>query len=124
MKKILGLATGLLLTVFTFAHHGVTFNDAGDNYNKAEVATFNFSMGDDFTAEQINKAASYYTNYFTTSTAPNAEGGHNVSFTLVEDTDMSRKVIMRFFVSLEVSEIDVNGTHLELNTFMADYISK
>lgn len=124
MNKILGLAVGLLLTSLTFAHQGVIFTDATDNYKKEDVTTFHFSMGENFTADQIDKTASYYTNYFTTSVAANAEGGHNLSFTLVEDTDIARKVIMRFFVSLEVSEIIVNGKTLELDTFISDYIAK
>ena len=80
MNKILGLAVGLLLTSLTFAHQGVIFTDATDNYKKEDVTTFHFSMGENFTADQIDKTASYYTNYFTASVAANAEGGHNLSF--------------------------------------------
>ena len=123
MKKFLGLATGLLLSVFTLAQHGVTFDDATPEYNKASANSFNFTMADHFSLEDINKTASYYESYFTVSTSA-VEGGNNVILTLNEDTDMARRVITRFFVSLEVKDINVNGQHVELNQFITDYIMK
>ncbi|OIQ27862.1 MAG: hypothetical protein BM555_05935 [Crocinitomix sp. MedPE-SWsnd] len=123
MKKFLGLATGLLLTVFTMAHHGVTFDDASAEYDKASTNTFNFTMSDDFSIEDINKTAAYYVDYFSVSTSA-VEGGNNVIFTVNDDNDMARRVITRFFVSLEVKEIDVNGEHVELNEFITNYIMK
>jgi len=124
MKKFLGLATGLLLTVFTMAHNGVTFDDASAEYDKASTNTFNFTMSDDYSIEDINKTAAYYVDYFSVSTSAVEGGGNNVIFTVNDDNDMARRVITRFFVSLEVKEIDVNGEHIELNQFISDYIMK
>ncbi|MFT4599957.1 MAG: hypothetical protein ACI857_000124 [Arenicella sp.] len=123
MKKFLGLATGLLLSVFTMAHHGVSFDDATADYDKATTSSFNFTMANDFTVASINQTASYYGDYFSVSTSA-VEGGNNVIFTLNEDSEMARRVITRFFVSLEVKDIDVNGEHMELNEFITEYIMK
>ncbi|MEO9532825.1 MAG: hypothetical protein ABJG68_17525 [Crocinitomicaceae bacterium] len=123
MKKFLGLATGLLLTVFTMAHHGVAFNDASSDYDKAATTEFNFTMDSNFSLDDINSTAAFYTDYFTVTTAENGEG-HTVTFTLAQDDEMSRRVITRFFVSLEVTEIDVNGEHMEVNHFVMTYIMK
>ena len=122
MKKILGLAAGLLLTAMTFAQSGITFNDASDSYDKAATTSFHFEFSADYTAEDIDKAATYYTSYFTVSHAANDAGGNTVTIDLVEDNDMSRRVINRFFITLEVEQINVSGTDLTIDEFMATYI--
>ena len=121
MKKFLGLATGLLLSVMTMAQSGVSFNDATSEYDKAATTVFNFTLDENFSQEDITKTAAFYTDYFTVTSAADGEG-HIVTFTLVEDTEMSRRVVTRFFVSLEVNEIDVNGEAKELNDFISTYV--
>ncbi|MBK6525658.1 MAG: hypothetical protein IPG07_08940 [Crocinitomicaceae bacterium] len=65
MKKILGLAAGMMLTIATFAQGSVTFLDANATYDKTKVTSFNFEFSPEFTVDQINKAAEFYTSYFT-----------------------------------------------------------
>lgn len=121
MKKILGLAAGFLLTIATYAQVGVTFTDANESYDKAKTTSFNFEFSSAFTADEINKAASYYTGYFTVATVASAVG-NNVTITLVEDNEMSRRVITRFFMTLNVDKISVNGEPRELQDFIAEFI--
>ena len=121
MKKILGLAAGLLLTAVTFAQSGVKFNDAGDNYDKTVTTSFHFDFNTDYTSEDITKASTYYEAYFTVETADNGNG-NTVTITLVEDNDMSRRVITRFFISLQVEQISAAGTDLSTDEFMSTYI--
>ncbi len=122
MKKILGLAAGLFLTAMTFAQSGVTFSDASDSYDKATTTSFNFVFNSDYSVEDIDKAATYYTSYFTVATAANGADGNTVKIDLVEDNDMSRRVITRFFISLEVEQITVSGTDMTVDEFMSTYI--
>ena len=121
MKKILGLAAGLLLTAATFAQAGVKFTDAVDGYNKATAQTFHFNMDSNYTLESINTNAAFYTSYFTVAATPGTSGT-DVAITLVEDNEMARRVISRFFISLEVQAVDVNGTKMAIFDFMAAYI--
>lgn len=117
MKKILGLAAGLLLTAATFAQSGVTFNDANGSYNKTTTQTFHFTVDAQHSEADVTKAAEYYTSYFTVSYAAGA-----VTIQLVEDTEMNRRIIQRFFVTLGVAEITVNGTAIALENFVDTYI--
>lgn len=120
MKKIFGLAIGLLLTAFTFGQT-VTFNDAGPNYNKASVTEFNFSLDATFTDQKITDASTYYTDYFTITPQATANG-HDISIKLVEDTEMNRRIITRFFMTLGAPNITVGGNSLAIDDFMQTYI--
>ena len=121
MKKILGLAAGLLLTAATFAQKGVQFTDGVDGYNKTTAQTFHFNMESNYTLESINTNAAFYTSYFTVVATPGT-AGTTVAITLVEDNEMARRVISRFFISLEVPVITVNGTDMPIFDFMSAYI--
>lgn len=121
MKKILGLATGLLLTAATFAQSGVTFTDATDGYNKLTAKEFHFVFDNDVTLEKINTNSTYYTDYYTV-TATQGASTIDVVITLKEDTEMARRVVSRFFVSLEIRQITVNGKEYEIQEFTSTYL--
>jgi predicted N-acyltransferase len=121
MKKILGLTLAMLLTVATFANGIVTYSDAATYEKSKTEGVFNFSFDSSFSIDEINKTANYYENYF--SVAPVATvNGITVVIKLVEDNEMSRRVITRFFVSLEVKEILVSGKTIAIDDFIAKYI--
>lgn len=121
MKKILGLAAGFILTVATYAQSGVAFSDANDSYDKKAVTSFNFEFASNFTAEDIDKSAVFYTSYFTVKSVASPVG-HTVTITLVEDNEMARRVVGRFFISMGVETIAVNGTEIQVQDFVAKYI--
>lgn len=123
MKKILGLALGLMISAFTFAQSPATFSDAVSGYDKATTTTFHFNLDETITNEAINMYSVYYVDYFTID-AIAATIGHDIVITLVQDDEMSRKVIQRFFASLPVNAIGVNGTDVDLSDFMLTYIIK
>ncbi|MEX1001451.1 MAG: hypothetical protein WDZ35_04990 [Crocinitomicaceae bacterium] len=121
MKKILGLTLGLLFAAFTYAQSPVTFTDAGDDYQKTETTVFHFTFDESITHEKINENATYYTEYFSV-TATDSENGHTVEIALEQDDEMSRRVVMRLFVSLEVDAIIVQGEEIPLREFTKQYI--
>ncbi len=123
MKKLLGLVLGMFLTVTTFANGGVTYSDASTAEKSKTEGVFNFSFDSEFTLEEINKTAKYYTSYFTV-TPVKTENGINVTIKLVDDNEMARRVVNRFFVSLEVKEINVNGTKVPTEQFVTKYVMK
>lgn len=121
MKKILGLVVGVLMTAFTFAQSGVNFTDAGDGYDKTAAQSFHFNFDANYSIDDINKTAAYYTDYFTVEAVTNGGEGTTVVINLV-DNEMGRKVITRFFVSLEVDTINAEGREIDLHDFIAEYI--
>lgn len=123
MKKLIGLVLGMFLTVATFANGVVTYSDAATAEKSKTSGTFNFAFDSSFSVEDITKTATYYENYFTVTPVA-AEKGTTVLIKLVEDNEMSRRVITRFFVSLEVKEIVVNGTVVLIDDFIATYVMK
>ncbi|MBK7130540.1 MAG: hypothetical protein IPM74_09630 [Crocinitomicaceae bacterium] len=122
MKKILGLIAAVIMTSAAFSQAPVTFTDANAGYDKTTASEFHFSFTSAFTVDQIDKAAVYYTSYFTIVATASADGGVNAVIKLVENSEMSRRVITRFFVSLEIQTISAAGTDHPLDDFMATYI--
>lgn len=121
MKKVLGLLVGLFLTISTFANGIVTYSDAATAETSKSTGIFNFSFDSNYSIEDINKTANYYTNYFTV-TPVKTESGITVKISLVDDNEMARRVITRFFVSLEIKTINVNGTEVKLDEFIKKYV--
>ena len=121
MKKIFGLVAGLMMTFAVSAQSGVTFTDANADYNKTTTQTFHFDFSSNYTADQIKEGSQYYLDYFTV-TVTEKDGGHAVEIKLVEDTEMSRRVVTRFFVTLGVENIGVNGTNMDVHEFVTQYI--
>ena len=121
MKKLLGLVLGMFLSVVTFANGVVTYTDAATAEKSKAEGAFNFNFDGSFTIEDINKTATYYTSYFAVTPEASAEG-ISVSIKLVDDNEMARRIVTRFFVSLEVREITVEGTVVSIDNFIAKYV--
>ena len=114
---------GMFLTVATFANGIVTYTDAANAEQAKTEGVFNFSFDASFSVDEINKTANYYESYF--SVTPVASpSGITVVIKLVEDNEMSRRVVTRFFVSLEVKEILVDGTAISIDDFIAKYVMR
>lgn len=123
MKKVLGLLVGLFLTVSTFANGVVTYSDAATADNAKTSGVFNFSFDSNYSIADITKTANYYTNYFTV-TPVKSESGISVKISLVDDNEMARRVVTRFFVSLEIKTINVDGKEVKVDEFIKTYIMK
>ena len=123
MKKLLGLVLGIFLTVATFANGVVTYSDAATAEKSRTEGVFNFAFDSSFSIEDITKTSTYYENYFTVTPVA-SENGVTVLISIVEENEMSRRVITRFFVSLDVKEIVVNGSVVTIDDFIATYVMK
>ena len=123
MKKFVGLLTGLLLTVATFAQSGVSFNDASSDYDKTKTSTFNFTFDSKYSADDINTNAAYYESYFSTETTADGSKGTKVKIAVVGENEMSRKIILRLFVALDVKTINVNGVEMGRDEFIKKYVA-
>jgi len=123
MKKILGLFVGLAFAAFTYAQEtAITFTDAGAGYDPASTTVFNFEFSG-ATTESITEASALYGDYFNV-TATEAGEVHNVVVTLVEDTEMARKVIGRFLATAtsHKTPITAGGTAYSVREFTDAYL--
>jgi hypothetical protein len=123
MKKLIGLVLGMFLTVATFANGIVTYSDAETAEKSKTEGVFNFAFDSSFSIEEIDKAATNYESYFLV-TSVLSDTGVTVLIKLVDDNEMSRRVITRFFVSLEVKEMVINGSAVTIDDFIATYVMK
>lgn len=121
MKKLLGLFAGLVLSLSALAQD-VEFTDAGETYNKKETLSFNFHFDNTYSAQTLTETGTYYGNYFSTLVVENEDKSYNVTLTLNEESEMGRRVIMRYFVSLEVGTIKAGATEYSTEDFMIQFI--
>lgn len=122
MKKILGLAFGLMIGAFAFSQSPVSFAEDLNNYSKATASEYHFTMDQSITAESITQNAQYYTDYFTVSSSAVAGGGNEVKISIVQDDAIARKVIMRYLVQFDIQAVNVAGSEMPLTEFMDTYI--
>lgn len=121
MKKLLGLLVGLFLTITTFAQGVVVYDNASTAEKSKKEGVFSFSFSSEYAKEDIVKVSEYYESYFKVTITPN-DRGLTVVVKLVEDTEMARKVVTRFFVSLDVRAINVSGTSISIDDFITRYV--
>jgi hypothetical protein len=123
MKKILGVLFGLFLTTTIYANGVVVYSDVNNAEKAKTEGVFNFKFDTSFKLEDINKTAKYYTSYFTVKPVK-VDDGFNVKISLVDDNEMARRVVTRFFVSLNVKEIMVNEKPIPIDDFVAKFVMK
>ncbi|MFD1551784.1 hypothetical protein DNU06_02200 [Putridiphycobacter roseus] len=123
MKKITSIILGIFLSLTAFSQK-VVYTDV-DKVNEAKTAgIFHFEFDNTYPLTEINKVADYYTKFFTVISTPISTGGTAVQITLVEDTEMARKVTLRFFISLAVDQIEIMGADLKTTEFVDKFIQK
>jgi hypothetical protein len=122
MKKI------LTLVLITFLGGTVSAQDTPtkakiENAEKfaagKEKGNYVFQLPGSITAEQVTKAASYYTQYFTVNFDAKS---NSAKITMLKNDDVSKHVIVRFLVSVGVKEISMTGKDYDVETFFQDYI--
>jgi hypothetical protein len=84
-----------------------------------EKGNYVFQLPGSITAEQVTKAASYYTQYFTVNFDAKS---NSAKITMLKNDDVSKHVIVRFLVSVGVKEISMTGKDYDVETFFQDYI--
>lgn len=123
MKKILGLVVGLAFTAFTYAQDmAITFTDAEEGYDPAATTVFNFEFSG-ATTESITEASTFYEDYFNVASTESGDL-HNVVVTLVDDSEMARRVIGRFLATAtsHKTPITAEGTAYSVREFTDTYL--
>jgi hypothetical protein len=84
-----------------------------------EKGIYVFQMPSSVTAEQIKKASSYYTQYFTVNFDAKS---HDAKITMLKNDNVSKHVIIRFLVTTGVKYITMGGEDFDVETFFQKYI--
>lgn len=84
-----------------------------------EKGEFHFQLPADLTNAEVERASSYYTKSFT---VVYNQKSHEAVLTLTENTAANRKVIKRFFISLNVELFQVEGQNLNLEDFYQKHL--
>src|SRR5690606_19192524 len=117
MKKILGLAFGLMISAFTFSQSPVSFAEDLNSYSKANATVYHFTFDNTISAQDITDNAQYYTDYFTVASTASGTS-HTVVITMVQADAIARKVIMRYLTTFQVQSVNVGGNDVALVDFM------
>ncbi|MES2588942.1 MAG: hypothetical protein V4622_08180 [Bacteroidota bacterium] len=91
-------------------------SEFAENKTKGE---FNFIFQKQVTKEQIETNASYYKSFFTVSFD---EKKHLVSIKMLTNDEKSRRVLVRFFVTSKISQIDMDGVSYKPEEFYNKHI--
>jgi len=71
------------------------------------------------TNEMVQANAKYYTHYFSVDFN---EKSKEAKFKIVENTERSRAVIVRFLAACDVNEVDVEGTIVKRDDLFVNYL--
>lgn len=82
--------------------------------SEVEKGVFSFQLPNHITVDQVDESASYYTMYFTVNYD---EENHVAKVTMVTNDSKSRHIIIRFFVSLNLRKVKVDGNELSIEEF-------
>jgi VCBS repeat-containing protein len=123
MKKLIStLAFVLGVVALSFAQdvkNTAVSQGATELANSKMSGTYVYTLPEGTTDEQVTKAASYYTDYFTVSyDASSREATVNIT----GETSPSSQVMLRFLSGCGVMYVDVDGESHQLNLFYADYV--
>jgi hypothetical protein len=119
MKTIIITLVALVFSAFSFAQT-VSYKGSGEDVKKGvEKGEFVFVFDAGASAEEINKNANYYTDYF--NVAFNDETKTAI-ITMVDNSEMGRRVITRFLLSNGIKSVALDGQEHTLNDFYDKYL--
>lgn len=123
MKKtilLIAVIVGGILPVFSQEAKQIAKAQPKEEFVEAkEAGVFEFILPSVVTEEQVQKSAKFYVKYFTVAFDSSSD---KAVIKMVKNDEGSRNVLTRFFVSLGVSHIEMDGKMIVLDDFRADYL--
>lgn len=120
MKKVIALFVFVLMIGAGFAQTASVEGDASTIAEQVKEGKFVIEMPASTNAEDLNKSAEYYVDYFTVDY--NKET-HNATINMVDNTPSSRRVINRLLLSNGVRTIAFNGEEYSINEFYDEFLA-
>lgn len=117
-------AINLFFCVFV-GLNGMAQANQASSPQKSKIASavsageFVFGIPSEITTQQVKESAEYYTLYFTVE---HLAKSNQVRITMKENTPKARHIICRFFVSLGVREILIDGTVMSVEEYYQEFL--
>ena len=123
MKKIISTLIALVAIV-SFGFSQEASNTATSEGKAALVASkvsgeYSFVLSSDQTKEKVEKAASYYTPYFTVAYDENT---NTAKITMVDDEPRSKFIIARFLSATGAQHVKVDDSVITMDEFIQSFI--
>lgn len=111
----------LMMSCTVFAQQGTVMEAPSEKSLQRFIKneTFEFRLPNHITANQVAESAAYYTVYFDVEFD---EETHLVRLKMKSMEERSKHVMVRFFVSLELSKIKVDGQTIYWEDYYQKYI--
>lgn len=120
MKKSLIIICAFVLGVnYTFSQEIAKVKNASELTSTKEKGSCVITLPAKMTKESVESNAKYYTHYFTVQFD---ETSKNATFTMVENDERSRSVIVRFLAACNVDQIDIAGTMVKRDDLYVKYL--
>lgn len=120
MKNIITLFVFVFIFGLSFAQIASVSGDEATIAKQVETGSFEIQMPESTSAEDINKSAEYYVDYFTVEYDADSKVA---KINMVDNTASSRRVINRLLLSNGVRTIDFNGEEFSINEFYDKYLA-
>lgn len=114
------LSVFVLTFGLAFAQTASISGDEASLAKQVESGSFEIQMPESTSAEDMNKSAEYYVDYFTVDF--NAES-KVAAINMVDNTASSRRVINRLLLSNGVRTIAFNGEEFSINEFYDKFLT-
>lgn len=119
MKKLITLIAIMVLTLSSFAQTAKVEGTAADLKKNISANFIEFVMPSEVTAENIEKSAQYYTDYFTVGFNKESKVA---KITLLKGEEIERRVITRFLLSTGVRGVNFEGTDYTIMEFYSNFL--
>jgi hypothetical protein len=118
MKKLIVLTLVSLASVFSYGQKVATATP--EALQKAKTSgVIVFGVPADITAAEVDGVKNYYKQYFTTTLD---EKKHEITLTLINNDEMSKQVVNRLMVSLDIRDYKVDGSELSFDEVFEKYL--
>jgi sporulation protein YlmC with PRC-barrel domain len=119
MKNLIALISILIFTLSSFAQTAKVEGTKEDLKNNLAKNLVVFVMPSEITAENIDKSAQYYTDYFTVEYNNESKVANIL---LISEAETDRRVIMRFLLSTGVRIINFDGAEYTIMEFYSNFL--
>lgn len=121
MKKLFAFLLILCISSFSFGQENQATAKGNETSFKEQVAkgVITFTLPAASTAESVKKNSAYYTKFFTVDFDATSK---NAVISMIDNTEESRHVIVRFLISNKVRTVKLGNTEYTVSEFYEKHL--
>lgn len=119
MRLFLSFLLLLVLTTYSYSQQVKLVEEKTAFSEKVKTGEINLELPASITAEEVEKSASYYTDYFSVNFD---EDTRVITITMKNNSPKKRRVIMRFLYSCGMKTVDVGSEEISIHDFYDNYL--